>query len=215
MKYQFSIPLIGYLLFLCMLVYFLAWYRGPAEPLTRPEIVQYLAQLEDQPSEALAFLDVDQIRGFLQNDDGAPFYMVNLFKFAGEVPNPNNPQELLSGKELFDLFSRSMLPIWARHGSHPVFASSFTTTAYGEWNFVSIVRYRSRRDFAEVQTDADFLAVLPLRIAAALENERFKVAGNPIPLPLVLLLVIMVLGGLLITLLVRKYLGRPVPLSHT
>lgn len=200
MKYKLSAPLSGFVLYLLLLVYFFVWYRGPTNVLTNQEIEQYLAQLETQPSEILAFLDIDQTSKFLHSDDGAPFYMVNLFKFAGEVPSLIDSQGRLTGKEFFDLFTRSMLPIWTRHGSHPSFASALTTTEYGEWNFVSIVRYRSRRDFAEVQTDANYLAALPLRIAATRENERFKVAGNLIPLPLILLLVIMVLAGLLITL---------------
>lgn len=188
--------------FLCLAI-LLKWYRGSENPLSAQEIDHYIDQIALEQGEVLAFLDIPTNREFLETDDGAPFFVVNLFKFAQRVQDPEDASQFVSGKEAFDRFTAKVIPIWLKRGGHPVFASKFVAPAYGNWDYISVVRYRSRRDYAEMLVDEDYLAALPLRLAASVENERAKMAGNPVPIPVALLLLCLVLSALLVLLLVR------------
>jgi len=110
-----------------------------------------------------------------------------------------------TGVEALQQFAREVVPLWLAHGSHPVFTSTLGETLDGDWDFVSVVRYRSRRDFAAIQTsDAFVVRALPHRMAATERNLRVKVAGNAVPLLGGMVSVVMLLACSLISLIVWR-----------
>ena len=148
---------------------FLAWYTGPGTPLTPDEITRYVdaASTLDEPERS--FLLAPTTLAFLEADDGAPFYAVNLFKLRA-------PSEL-------DAFSRAVMPLWLARGAHPVLVGRDVSRTAGEWERLTIVRFRSRRDWMEIAADPRFGAALRHRIAAAEANLRLTVSAWLIPTP--------------------------------
>jgi len=79
---------------------------------------------------------------------------------------------------------------------------------------VTALRYRSRRDFIAIQTDPEFHAILPYRLAAREENIRLRLPATLIPPPLLALLLLLLLPLKFLTLVSGKSTaqGRNVPL---
>jgi len=166
-----------------LLALFFVWYRGGQTPLSPQEQQHYLGRVQQLPSAVREFVDVESIRAFMQTDDGKPFYVVNLFQLneQAEYPQAQNPPT--PGLQAFNRFSRLMLPIWIQHGAHPVFVSQINAAFFNDWDLVSVVRYRSRRDFMNIQTSEDYAQILPHRFAATRANIRLKLPGIAIPSP--------------------------------
>ncbi len=182
----------------------LNWYRGSGLPLSETEQHDYLDQLSQQSGEIARFLDIETTKKFLQSDDGRGFYVLNLFRFNDKAIYEGKENQNISGQEAFNKFSQKVIPLWLAKGSHPIFASSFKQKGYNDWDFVSLVRYRSRRDFIAIQTSDELLAALPDRIAASKDNLRIRISGNQLPIVVALLLLVGVLVWTLLFILACK-----------
>ena len=167
------------------LVAFGFWCRSDGQPLSAPEIDDVMERLESLGSPTAEWLDSADTRRFLESDDGKPFFVVNLFRLRADT-----------GPEDLKKFSRRALPLWAKKGSHPVFVSELVEQPASSWQLVTVVRYRSRRDWADIVTSDAFAAALPYRIAATETNLRLSFPGRLIPSPL-LVLTLLALAALL------------------
>lgn len=116
----------------------LYWYQWSANPLLPSEVTQYMTTIEAQTQRPGARHDLPALRKFLSEDDGAPFYTVNLYNFHAVADYPADSAFGGTGIEAYDRFSRVMVSLMAKRGSHPVYGSN--------WDRIVIVRYRSRRD---------------------------------------------------------------------
>ncbi len=176
---------------LVALVVFLVWYRGERAPLTEEEQAYYLEQMQQLTGEASGFIDPEATRELMSSDDGKPFYVVNVFKFREQAEYGDGAPNGSSGFEAFERFRTEILPIWIKNGVHPVFTTTLSGSFVNEWDMVSVVRYRSRRDYVYLQTSSDFLAILPHRMASTEANIRIKLPGILIPSPTFLVLFIL------------------------
>jgi hypothetical protein len=82
-----------------------------------------------------------------------------------------------------------MIPLLARRASHPIFGTNWLG-GDGNWDRLVIVRYRSRRDIAEIYADPAFAEASVHKWAAIRENGRMLAQGLHIPeafIPAVLL----------------------------
>lgn len=188
---------------LLILIVIFIWYRGGQAPLSEEEQADYLAQIEQITGPAKAFVDLNANRELMRTDDGKPFYVINVFKFRELADYGATAPAGISGVDAFKTFRAAVLPIWIKNGTHPVFSSTLSDQFVNEWDMVSVVRYRSRRDYMEVQTDSDYLAILPHRLASAEANIRLKLPGINVPAPVTLLLF-----GLLLFLAIGYLLER-------
>ncbi|WP_286830142.1 MULTISPECIES: hypothetical protein [Kordiimonas] len=193
----------------------LSWYSGTSQPLSSKEVASYMARMH--PAVFKSDTDKQAFRQFLEQDDGGPFYTVNFYKYH-DVANYDDAETLpLSGQAAFERFSSVMVPLLARQASHPIFGSNWVGANPDGFERLVIVRYRSRRDIAEVFSNPSFAAASRDKWAAIEKNNRFLVQGLHIPaLPYVIALLAMAI--LLIPALVRKirhYLmwNRPNPTS--
>lgn len=157
-------------------VAFGCWYRSGGPALSTPEIDDVMNRLTSLDSPASEWLDPADTRRFLESDDGKPFFVVNLFRLRDG-----------SGSEDLKEFSRRVVPLWARKGSHPVFVSELVDQPASSWQMVTVVRFRSRRDWADIVASDDFAAALPYRLAATESNLRLSFSGRLIPSPLIVL----------------------------
>lgn len=188
---------------------FLYWYQLAQVPLSSAEVDHYMEKIEGQVVNPGRH-DLSALRHFLETDDGKGFYTVNLYKFNDEADYANKGDLSLSGQQAFQRFSKVMLGLLASHASHPIFASDWMDTNVGQWQRLVIVRYRSRRDIADIFASDEFATASIDKWAGLKENQRFLVQGLHLPplLPPVLaMLVILTLVGWIVS--SRKSFRRP------
>lgn len=90
---------------------------------------------------------------WLSITDEAPVVMVNLMKVRDQ--------------EELDQYSRMVLPLVAKHGGSYIHGGPVSGDVIGvsEWEFVAVVRYPSRRAFAEMMLSDEYALAAPHRIA--------------------------------------------------
>ena len=177
---------------------FVSWYSSGGRPLSDREAARYLAEIERMPPEVRGGLDVTAFRRFLQNDDGLPFYNVNLFKFRAQAHYPATAEYPAgqSGRQAFERYSRFMLSTLPLYASHVVFGTTRTETT--DWDMVATARYRSRRDFADLLVSPEFGRAVVHKWAALERNERIPAQARGLfasaYLPIGTALLLLVLG---------------------
>lgn len=161
---------------------FRAWYdnwRGRMRP---EEIERFLAGMKGTPGAALN--DLDTLRRFLEADDGREFFMLNLVKLApGEVPHPKTGEPTRAALLMREYIS-GFLSVLIRRGGHPAlqaakvggYVDAWNVPPDPGWSFVGVVRYRSRRDMAELALDPRFTAAHPFKLAAIPVTASFPTA---------------------------------------
>ncbi len=125
---------------------FWLWYCGVKGRLSKHEVEISISSFE---AKGLSERALSNIREFLQQDDGREFFMVNLL----QIKSPKREsQKLLMG--YFKKFMSGMIP----RGGHPLFLAkaaarnieNLNCEHADNWSSVGIIRYRSRRDFAQI-----------------------------------------------------------------
>ena len=168
------------------LLILVVWYHGGNEPLSGDEVEYYLSILKGQEQNPGGQHDFKALRNFLEDDDGKPFYTVNLYNYH---PKPQyefcskylNEYIDDSGRDAFDRFSKVMIKLLASHSSHPIFGSDWVDDNFSDWDRLVIVRYRSRRDIAKIFASDEFADASEHKWAALADNDRLLVQGLHIP----------------------------------
>lgn len=159
------------------------WYQWSARALTPAEANAYVERIAAQTDVPGGRHDLVALRRFLESDDGKPFYTVNLYKFFDEARYPEGAPFGGTGAEAYDRFSAIMIRLFAARAAHPVYGSNWASSADNpNWDRIVIVRYRSRRDIADLFASKAFAAEASLHKWAALDrNERLLVQAIQIP----------------------------------
>ena len=175
----------------------LYWYRGRGNPLSQVEIDRYIATIEGtdtKSSEAdtiykpsVTFLKTMMANHFIPLIYTASMMRLNILKIS---------RMMVQGVEAFERFSSTMIGLLARRGSHPIFGSTWADNYDdGSWDRIVIVRYRSRRDIADLFASDEFAEASMHKWAAIEENERMLVQGLHIPdltIPAIMVMAILV-----------------------
>lgn len=167
------------------------WYQWSARPLTQAEVNGYMARIEAQTQVPGGRHNLPALREFLETDDGRPFFTVNLFKFFDRARYAQGASPGGSGRDAFDRFARVMISLQARRASNVVFATDWVGKAnfgnYGdgdagnEWDHIVIVRYRSRKDLAEIFATEEFADAAAHQWAALRKTNVMFVQGLHLP----------------------------------
>lgn len=163
---------------LVALLWLYAWSQNPLSP---EEVNRYIERIEAQTQNPGGRHDMPELRRFLDSDDGKPFYTVNLYEFHERAQYLDDQPNQASGREAFSRFSEVMLRLLARRASHPIFGSDWADVASSGWDRIVIVRYRSRRDIAEIFASSEFSEASTHKWAALKRNDRMLVQGLHIP----------------------------------
>lgn len=157
------------------------WYQWSARPMSASEVHGYMATIEAQSQEPGARHDLPALRNFLNSDDGKPIYTVNLYQFH-EIANYSEGSVYNgSGLEAYDRFSAVMIKLMAKRGSHPVFGSNWAHDLQNTWDRIVIVRYRSRRDLADLFATDAFADASIHKWASLRDHDRMLVQATHIP----------------------------------
>ncbi len=167
------------------------WYGNWSGPLTQDEVETYVQRLTDGPEE----LDAERlaaIRRFLESDDGGEFLMANLLRFPSEpVADPDGGAPRRAA-DVMRGYTGHFMPALFRRAGHPVLfgrAAGGYVEHWGVepdpgWTAVGVIRYRSRRDMAELATDPAFAPAHAYKLAALSHTLAFPLApASAIPGP--------------------------------
>lgn len=190
------IPTFAGAVLVVLMIALVGYYRGHQEPLSPEEVDHYLRRIESQMHEPGGRHDIGALRRFLAEDDGEPFYTVNLYDFHDQAKYSDGRRDRGTGREAFQRFSEVMLRLLARRASHPIFGSEWVDASASGWDRIVIVRYRSRRDIAEVFASSDFADASAHKWAALERNERMVVQGLHIPELYIPAILIALAGGI-------------------
>ncbi|MEN0001682.1 MAG: hypothetical protein AAF940_12440 [Pseudomonadota bacterium] len=131
----------------------LFWHQPLQGPLTEAEVrtafgERYAMMPDSEDRQAARFLD------FFANDDGRPFYMINLNDLPEETPDVED------AARNYGLF---MLPRLLSRASYPVLTSDVIVglnntldAQAADFQRLVVVRYRSRRDFLAIISSTEF-----------------------------------------------------------
>jgi hypothetical protein len=152
-----------------------------SSPMTSTEVDEYIEKI-NQLSETLGGEpDIKQLKEFFYSDDGEAFYTVNLYKYHDEVRSMTSDADSLSGLEVYDRFSAVMIKLLFKNHSYPVFGSNWLDLSDNDWDRIVIVRYRSRKDMAEIYSDPKFVIASVDKWSSLKAHERFVVKALHLP----------------------------------
>lgn len=186
---------------------FLAWYGGRGRPLSAAEIESYLTQLGARARGPQAEALLQDVRRLVANDDGREFVMQNLVRHRVEALYPPGYEHYGKSAKLADQrYGRALLPHLLRHGNLLVFVARrsgqfITEPGVAPWDYVAMVRYRSRRDFLRFALAIEQQDITMHKWAAIESTQVFPVR------PMISLLTVRLLvGGLLAVAALPLYL---------
>jgi hypothetical protein len=154
---------------------FRAWYDNWRGPLRPEEVDTYLKRIE--ASGSMDGNELETLRGFMADDDGSEFVMLNLVRLNPEpAPNPETG-EPTPARELLRTYLDTFLPQLLRRAGHPLlqarkvggYLDAWNVEPDPGWSFMGYMRYRSRCDMMELVAAPGFAAAHPFK-AAALPN---------------------------------------------
>ncbi len=92
--------------------------------------------------------DEEQMKGFLEPDDGKPIYMLNLLKYKDKAEYKDGRETTLSGREAYHLYTEGVRKCLAKIGGKLTFSSEVRRLAIGSvdelWDEIAIAMYPNR-----------------------------------------------------------------------
>ena len=159
------------------------WYTNTEGPLTAEEVEHFVAAYETaNPGERSA----ERFRAFLSDDSGRQFIMVNALDLAEDSPHVPGANPGESAAQLLGRYMEYMYPALLRRACHPVYAGRAIAPAMDvvgvgnaeQWTTGALMRYRSRRDLAEIATNPEFAGRHAFKIAALERTLAFPVENT-------------------------------------
>lgn len=141
---------------------FAAWYFNWQGPLSIEEVNRLMLDFEQL--EGSEHTDAATFRKFLEEDDGGEFVMLNLVQLhIGEVAHPLTGEAMSASDLVGEYFGPFAVSLFKR-GGHPVFQARTIGGNIDSWNAdhnlgfgaTAMMRYKSRRDIAELILDPAF-----------------------------------------------------------
>jgi hypothetical protein len=161
---------------------FWAWYVGFGGPLTKQEVDAYVAKLS--PELGVDGERKERFRAFLESDDGGEFFMVNLIRLQPGQVTPPGGGKPAPAMEVLEGYTGPFMRALFLRGGHPALLGRAAAGYLEEWGVEKnpgwtasgIIRYRSRRDLAELATDSRFAGIHAFKNAAMSNTLAFPIA---------------------------------------
>jgi hypothetical protein len=162
---------------------FWLWYVGWRSPLTPAEVERFAAALE-APALGTTPEQVAAFRAFLASDDGREFHMLNLLRLQPDGALEPETGERRPAREVLESYTGEFMRALFRRAGHPAllgwsaggYVESWGVEPNPGWGFAGVIRYRSRRDVAELATDPRFARIHAYKLAALANTLAFPLA---------------------------------------
>jgi hypothetical protein len=155
-----------------LLVLVCRWQR-PGRKLTPADTERYLKVIEGyRIPEAEKAGAIRRIREWAANDDGRPFYMLNLMRYYDELRRfPGAPAYEGTPRQANAYYESIARKLLLKSGSYPIIGGRTLgrdileqPATLDDWDRVLVVRYRNRRAFLELITDPAYGPVMPYKL---------------------------------------------------
>ncbi len=160
---------------------FYFWYTDIGGKLSQEEVQAFIAKHEQNLVNSGVLLGseefqrrVDFLRGFMEEDTGKQFIMVNNIEMNKDPEDVSgiNPSE--SSDQLLSKYMEHLWPNLLKRASHPVFGGNTIFQSMDlvgiegaeTWDQVALMRYKSRRAFLEIVTHPDMIDRHEFKVAA-------------------------------------------------
>ena len=168
---------------------FVIWYTDFGGPLSDEEVDNFVAVLEERGGNPET---IAKIEGFLRNDSGRQFLMLNALDMNENPPDVEGAEPGENADQLMARYMEHMIPELLKRASHPVILGDAVYTAIDvvgidnaeQWTGGAMFRYRSRRTFMEIVSHPAIadkhefkLAALDKTIAYPIETQIYF--GDP------------------------------------
>lgn len=168
---------------------FVAWYTDFGGPLSDEEVDNFIAVLDERGGNPEI---IAKIEGFLRNDSGRQFLMLNALDMNDNPPDVEGAEPGENADQLMARYMEHMIPELLKRASHPVILGDAVYTAIDvvgidnaeQWTGGAMFRYRSRRTFMEIVSHPAMagkhefkLAALDKTIAYPIETQIYF--GDP------------------------------------
>ena len=111
----------------------------------------------------------EQLKGFNDQEEDKPIFMVNLLKFKEKAQYPDKRETDLSGKEAYAIYAEEVQHHLAKVGAKSIFGASVKRLMLGEveelWDSVAIATYPNRKAILEMISDPDYIKSAQHRVA--------------------------------------------------
>jgi len=160
---------------------FLGWYANWRGPLSATEVDALMADIAASGAGDVGGTDMGELRAFLADDDGREFYMLNLVRFSPDPVRDAATGKLKSAEETLAGYTGMFIPALMARGGHPAifarkagpFVDTWGVEPGPDWSVIGYMRYRSRRDLAELIADPRFGGAHAFKFAAMPETASF------------------------------------------
>lgn len=160
---------------------FLGWYVNWRGPLSRAEIESLMAQML---ASNVGHGDQDEmpvIRRFLEEDDGREFFMLNVIRLSENDVSDPVTGEMRPARQVMAGYTRMFMPALFARGGHPALAArrvggmvdTWGLKEVPEWSMMGYIRYRSRRDLAQLICNPRFGGAHAFKFAAMPQTFNF------------------------------------------
>lgn len=143
--------------------------------MSKPEIERYMSAAAKLPFPAEEQGELmTRLRSWLENDDGKPVYMLNLMRFYPQLRAiPGAPDFQGTPQQSNAHYEDAAMRLLLKSGAYPVYAGNGAgpnLIGFGaqidHWSRVLVVRYPSRRAFAELLADPAYAPIEPYKMMA-------------------------------------------------
>jgi hypothetical protein len=174
--------------------------RGRLKP---QEIAHFMSRVEGLPFvEAERPELLKRVRAWLENDNGKPFYMLNLMRYYPELRRiPGAPEFKGTPQESNARYEAAVRPMLLRIGGYPLFAGTPQgknliehDPTLDDWSRLLLVRYPSRRAFMRLLSQPQYREIEPYKVMA------LQVVLTPATAAMVVPSVPLLTGGVLLVL---------------
>ena len=111
----------------------------------------------------------EQLKGFNDQEEDKPIFMVNLLKFKEKAQYPDKRETDLSGEEDYAIYVEEVVDHLAKVVGKPIIGGHVDRLMLGEvedlWDKVAIAMYPSRKAMLEMISDPDYIQSAQHRVA--------------------------------------------------
>lgn len=111
----------------------------------------------------------DQIKGFNEQIEDKPIYMINLLKFREKAIYPDKRETNLTGEEAYAIYTKEVEEHLLNVGGKPVFGGNIERLMLGEvedlWDKIYIAMYPSRKAMLQMISNPDYIKSAQHRVA--------------------------------------------------
>ncbi len=160
---------------------FLSWYINWRGPLSKAEVETLMARMRANNVGHGHQDEMPVMQRFLEEDDGREFYILNVIRMSGDDVADPVTGKMRPAREVMAGYTRMFMPALFARGGYPALAArrvggmvdTWGLKEVPEWSMMGYMRYRSRRDIADLVCDPRFGGAHAFKFAAMPQTFNF------------------------------------------